>query len=121
MLTYINIYIYKIYNIYIHTHTHIYTYIWLTISSLQIRTGQQSITANLRPLTAHIYHVMIIVTCGFSKKSFFYYYFYFLEILLNDLDLVFSEFKHIYKTQRTSMFSSYLFIFYLLFRNPSVY
>ena len=36
-----------------------------------IRASQQSITANLWPLTAHIYHVMIIVTGGFSKKSFF--------------------------------------------------
>ena len=37
---------------------------------LQIRDSQQSITANLWPLTAHIYYVMIIVTSGFSKKSF---------------------------------------------------
>ena len=34
----------------------------------QIRASQWSITANLRPLTAYIY-VMIIVTGGFSKKS----------------------------------------------------
>ena len=39
--------------------------------ALQIRASQQSITASLWPLTAHIYHVMIIVTRGFSKKSFF--------------------------------------------------
>ena len=38
---------------------------------LQIRAGQRSITANLWPLTAHIFHVMIIVTGGFFKKSFF--------------------------------------------------
>ena len=38
-------------------------------TALQISAGQQSITASLRPLTAHIYHVMIIVTGGFSKKS----------------------------------------------------
>ena len=40
------------------------------LTALQIRTGQRSITANLRPLTAHIYHVMIIETGGFFKKSF---------------------------------------------------
>ena len=45
--------------------------------ALQIRAGQWAITANLWPLTAHIYHVMIIVTSAFSKKSFYYYYFYF--------------------------------------------
>ena len=39
--------------------------------TLQIRAGQRSITANLWPLTAHIYHVMIIVTSSFSKNSFF--------------------------------------------------
>ena len=38
---------------------------------LQIRAGQRSITANLWPLTAHIFHVVIIVTGGFFKKSFF--------------------------------------------------
>ena len=31
-----------------------------------------------------------------------------------------SEFKHFYKTHRTSLFSFYLFIFYLLFCNNSV-
>ena len=40
---------------------------------------------------------------------------------MNNLELVFLEFKHIYKTQRTSLFSFYLFIFYLLFFNHSVY
>ena len=44
---------------------------------LQIKADQRSITGNLWPLTAHIYHVMIIVTGGFSKKSFYHYYFYF--------------------------------------------
>ena len=39
---------------------------------LQIRASQGSITVNLQPLTAHVYHVMIIVTGGFSKKSFFF-------------------------------------------------
>ena len=38
-------------------------------TKLQTRTGQRSIAANLWPLTAHIYHVMIMVTGGFSKKS----------------------------------------------------
>ena len=51
---------------------------------------------------------MIIVTDGISKKHFFYY---FLEILLNDLELVFLEFNHFYKTQRTNLFSFYLLIF----------
>ena len=65
------------------------------ISALQIKVGQRSVKANLWSLNSHIYHVMIIVTGGFSKKYFFYYYcFYFLEILLNDLELVFLEFKH---------------------------
>ena len=41
---------------------------------------------------------VIIVTGGFSEKSFFRYYFYFLETFLNDFELVFLEFKHIYKT-----------------------
>ena len=40
---------------------------------LQISAGQQSITTNFQPLTYHIYQVMIIVTSGFSKKSFFFY------------------------------------------------
>ena len=40
------------------------------ITALQIRAGQRSITANLRTLTAHIYHVMIIEAGGFFKKSF---------------------------------------------------
>ena len=48
---------------------------------LQIRAGQWSITTNLWPLTAHIYHVMIVVTGDFSKNSFYYNYFYFTEIL----------------------------------------
>ena len=36
-----------------------------------MRAGQQSITANIWPLNTYIY-VMVIVTGGFSKKSFFY-------------------------------------------------
>ena len=62
-------------------------------TALQIRAVQRSITADLWPLTAHIYHVMIILTGGFSKRSFFLLLLffrnsYFLEILLNDLKLV---------------------------------
>ena len=56
-----------IYYIYIYIYIYIYT-------ALQIKAGQQSITDNLWPLTGHIYHVMIIVTSSFSKKSFFYYF-----------------------------------------------
>ena len=49
---------------------------WLALlfeiyAAMQIRAGQRSLTANLWPLTAHIYHVMIMVTGGFSKKSIF--------------------------------------------------
>ena len=40
-------------------------------AALQIRAGQWSLTANLWPLSAHIYHVMIMMTGGFSKKSIF--------------------------------------------------
>ena len=61
---------------------------------LQIKASHQSIAAKLWPLIAHIYHVMIIVTGGFSKKS-FYYYFYFIKILLNNLELVFLELLNI--------------------------
>ena len=42
------------------------------LSALQIRVCQRSITANFRSLTVHIYHVMIIVTIGFSKESFIF-------------------------------------------------
>ena len=42
-----------------------------TNSALQIRASKRSITTNLQPLTPYIYHVMIIVAGGFSKKSFF--------------------------------------------------
>ena len=64
-------------------------------AALQIRAGQRSITINLWALTAHIYHVMIVVTDGFSKKSFYYYYFYFAEILFNNLELVLLELLNI--------------------------
>ena len=88
-------------------------------TALQTRAGQGSITANLRPLTAHIYYVMIIVTCDFSKKSFYCYY-YFLEILLSDLELVFLEFTHLQNTQNKFVF--FLSVqFYSLFPSHSVY
>ena len=74
--------------------------------ALQIRANQLSITANLRPLTANIYHVMIIVTSDFSKKSFYYYY-YFLKIIFNDLKLVFLVFK----PHRANLFSFYIYSF----------
>ena len=54
---------------------------------------------------------------GFFQDIFNYY---FLEILLSDLELVFLEFKHFYKTHRTILFSFYLLILYSLFLNPSV-
>ena len=88
------------------------------IAAQQLRAGQWSITANLWPLTVNVYHVMIIVTSGIY---FYQYHFYFLEFLLNYLELVFLQFKHIYKPQRTSLFPFYLFIFYLMFHNHSVY
>ena len=50
------------------------------------------------------------------QKIFFIFDIYFLEILLKDLELVFLEFKHIYKTQRAK-FSFCLFIFYSLYKN----
>ena len=40
----------------------------------------------------------------FQEILFYYYYFYFLEIFLNNLELVFLEFRHIYKTKIKSCF-----------------
>ena len=77
-----------------------------------MRTSQQSITANFRPLTAHIYHVMIIVTGGYSRISFLSL---FPRNFLNDLELTFLEFKHFNKTHRPSFLSFYLFILYSFF------
>ena len=76
---------------------------WLVEMSppaLQIR----AITINLWPLTTHIYHAMIIMTSGFSKKSL-------LLFPRNSFEHVFLEFKHLYKTHRISLFSFYLIIF----------
>ena len=68
---------------------------------LQIRAGQRLISINLQPSTAHIYHVMIIVTGGFSKKSLIYqYYFYFLEILLNYREFAFMLIQRVITKQR---------------------
>ena len=39
-------------------------------AQLQIRAGQRPVTASFRPLTAHIYHVMVILTGGFSSNLF---------------------------------------------------
>ena len=44
----------------------------LMLTALQIRASKQLITANVWPLTAHIYHVMIVMTGGFSNKSFLF-------------------------------------------------
>ena len=43
------------------------------------------------------------------------FYYHFLEILLKNYELVFLEFKHFYKTHRTSLFSFYLSTFHALF------
>ena len=40
------------------------------LTVLPVTAGQQSINANRRPLTAHIYHVMIIVTVAFQEIFF---------------------------------------------------
>ena len=65
-------------------------------TALQIRAGQQSITANLSPFVTHIYHVMIIVTGSFSRESFLTNIIGFPKIHLNDHVLVSLEFKLIY-------------------------
>ena len=83
------------------------------VTELQIRAGQRSITGNFWPLTTHIFHVMITVTGGFSMKSFLLFPRNSFERLI---EIAFLEFKHFYKT-----FSFYLFIFYSLLDNHSVY
>ena len=71
-------------------------------TALQLRAGQRSITTYLRSMTAHICHVMTIVTGSFSKKLL-------LLFPRNSFErywaCFFLEFKHIYKTQRTNLFS----------------
>ena len=44
---------------------------FLITTALKVRASQQSITPNLWSLITHIYHVMIIVTDGFSMKYLF--------------------------------------------------
>ena len=44
-------------------------YIRYMHTALQIRASQKSITTDFWPLIAHIYHVMIIMTGGFSRIS----------------------------------------------------
>ena len=65
----------------------------LSISVLQIKTSQQSITTNFWPLTAHKYHIMIIVTGGFSKKSFIIFKQLYEDVLQNREILQYSEEK----------------------------
>ena len=55
---------------------------------------------------------------GFPRNLFYYFS---LAIILDNLELVILQFKHFYKTHRTSLFSFYLFIFYSLSRNHSMY
>ena len=85
-------------------------------TALQIRADQWS---NLRPLTAHIYYVMIIVNGDFSKKSFYYCYYYFLKFFWMILNL-FSWNLNTYKTYRKKLLSFYLFSFSSLFPDHSV-
>ena len=85
-------------------------FVWVLYNpALQIRINQWSSTTNLQPLIAHIYHVMIIVTSGFSKKCF--YYNYFLEIILNNFINLFS-WKLSTLTKHTEQFC---FLFICLF------
>ena len=51
----------------------------------------------------------------------YYCYHYSLEILLNNVELVFLKFKHFYKTQRTSFFFFLSVIFCSLLRNHYLY
>ena len=76
-------------------------------SALQIRADWGSVTANLWPLTAHIYHIIIIMTVRFFKKSFFLL---FPRNSFEQFELVILEFKHFHKIHRTSLFSFHLFI-----------
>ena len=88
------------------------------LSALQIKANQRSITANLQPLTAHIYHVMITVTIDFSKKSFLVLQLFPRNSFINDLELVFLELKYFYRMHRQNKFVFFLSAhFYLLFCN----
>ena len=48
----------------------VFNYFSICSIALQIRASQQSITANLWPLTTHFCHVMVIVTGGFPRNPF---------------------------------------------------
>ena len=87
---------------------------------LQIRASQWSITGNLQPLTAHIYHEMIIVTGDFFQEIFLLLLLFPKNSFerswtLNSLNLI-TFTKHTEKV----CFLLYLFIFYLLFCNHSL-
>ena len=75
-----------------------------TPPALQIRAGQRSITASLWPLTAHAYHVMIIVISSFSKSLSLLILFLFPINFLNNLELVFLEFKHLQNVRKKYVF-----------------
>ena len=59
----------------------------------------------------------------FQEIIFLLILFFLLEILLNDLEIVFLELKHIntFTKQKEQIYFFYLFIFYLLFHTHSVY
>ena len=87
-------------------HIHEYEIKIMPGTGLYIATNkarQRSTIANVRSMTTHIYHLMIIVTGGFSKKSLLLLL-YFPRNLLTDLEFLFLEFKHFYKIHRTSLF-----------------
>ena len=84
--------------------------------------SQRSVTSSLRSLTAHIYYLMIIVTSGFSQKSFFYwYYLYFLEIFWRFLNLFSWNLNTFTKHKEQVFFFLICSIFTCLFRNHSLY
>ena len=97
-------------------------------TALQIRTGQQLTTGNLQLLSTHILACNDHCDRWLFQEIFiyyyyhycYYYYYHFLEIILNDLEPIFLKFNHFYKTHMTS-FSFYLFNFYSLFHNYSLY
>ena len=83
------------------------------LSALQIKANQRSITANLQPLTAHIYHVMITVTIDFSKKSFLVLQLFPRNSFINDLELVFLELNTLQNAQTEQTVSFYQKVFFL--------
>ena len=86
-------------------------------AALQIRVGQRSTAASLQPLTAHIYHIMIIVTGGFFKKYFFINTIFISQKFLGTILKLFSCLQN---TKNNSAF--FLSVHFLLvFFNRSVY